>query len=127
MIQDIIPFDRTSEKEPVLSFVNKYMDTYQRAPDVFAAHGYDAMRLTIQVMTLAKPPETPEILRAFNVGVTEFMGVTGPILLDDYGDVKHYPMMFIVKGGQVLSYQRYLEAERRRIVNQVQDLLTDGD
>jgi branched-chain amino acid transport system substrate-binding protein len=121
------PFDRTSEKEPVLSFVNKYMDTYQRAPDVFAAHGYDAMRLTIQVMNIAKPPETPEILRAFNVGVTEFMGVTGPILLDDYGDVKHYPMMFIVKGGQVLSYQRYLEAERRRIVGQVQDLLTDGD
>jgi branched-chain amino acid transport system substrate-binding protein len=121
------PFDRTSEKEPVLSFVNKYMDTYQRAPDVFAAHGYDAMRLTIQVMNIAKPPETPEILRAFNVGVTEVMGVTGPILFDDYGDVKHYPMMFIVKGGQVLSYQRYLEAERRRIVNQVQDLLTDGD
>ena len=121
------PFDRTSEKEPVLSFVNKYMDTYQRAPDVFAAHGYDAMGLTIQVMNLAKPPETMEILRALNVGVSEFMGVTGPILFDDYGDVKHYPMMFLVNGGQVLSYQRYLETERRRIINQVQDLLTAGD
>jgi branched-chain amino acid transport system substrate-binding protein len=121
------PFDRTSEKEPVLSFVNRYMDTYQRAPDVFAAHGYDAMRLTIQVMNLAKPPETLEILRAFNVGVTEFMGVTGPILFDDYGNVKHYPMMFIVKDGQVLSYHRFLEVERRRILNQVQDLLSSGD
>jgi branched-chain amino acid transport system substrate-binding protein len=121
------PFDRTSEKEPVLSFVNNYMDTYQRAPDVFAAHGYDAMGLTIQVMNLAKPPETMEVLRALNVGVSEFMGVTGPILFDDYGDVKHYPMMFLVNGGQVLSYQRYLEAERRRIINQVQDLLTTGD
>ena len=121
------PFDRTSEKEPVLSFVNKYMDTYQRAPDVFAAHGYDAMGLTIQVMSLAKPPETLEILKALNFGVAEFMGVTGPILFDDYGDVKHYPMMFIVNGGQVLSFQRYLEAERRRIVNQVQDLLEAGD
>jgi branched-chain amino acid transport system substrate-binding protein len=120
------PFDRTSEKEPVLSFVNKYMDSYQRAPDVFAAHGYDAMGLTIQVMNLANPPETMEILKALNFGVTEFMGVTGPILFDDYGDVKHYPMMFIVHGGQVLSYQRFLEAERRRIVNQVQDLLSTG-
>ncbi len=120
------PFDRTSEKEPVLSFVNKYMDTYQRAPDVFAAHGYDAMGLTIQVMNLANPPETMEILKALNFGVTEFMGVTGPILFDDYGNVKHYPMMFIVKDGQVLSYQRFLEAERRRIVNQVQDLLSTG-
>ncbi len=121
------PFDRTSEKEPVLSFVNRYMDAYQRAPDVFAAHGYDAMGLTIQVMNLAKPPETLEILKALNFGVAEFMGVTGPILFDDYGDVKHYPMMFIVNEGQVLSYQRYLEAERRRIINQVQDLLSAGD
>jgi branched-chain amino acid transport system substrate-binding protein len=121
------PFDRTSEKEPVLSFVNRYMDAYERAPDVFAAHGYDAMGLTIQVMDYAKPPETLEILKALNYGVAEFMGVTGPILFDDYGDVKHYPMMFIVSGGQVLSYQRYLETERRRILNQVQDLLAAGD
>jgi len=121
------PFDRTSEKEPVLSFVNRYMDTYQRPPDVFAAHGYDAMGLTIKVMSVAKPPENMEILRALNFGVAEFMGVTGPILFDDYGNVKHYPMMFLVNGGQVLSYQRYLEAERRRIINQVQELLAAGD
>ena len=121
------PFDRTSEKEPVLSFVNRYMDTYERAPDVFAAHGFDVMGLAIQVMSLAKPPETLEILKALNFGVAEFMGVTGPLLFDDYGDVKHYPMMFIVNGGQVLSYQRYLETERRRILNQVQELLAGGD
>ena len=121
------PFDRTSEKEPVLSFVNRYMNAYERAPDVFAAHGYDAMGLTIRIMNFAKPPETMEILKALNFGVSEYMGVTGPILFDDHGDVKHYPKMFIVKGGQVLSYQRYLETERRRILNQVQELLSSGD
>ena len=120
------PFDRTSEKEPVLSFVNRYMETYQRAPDVFAAHGYDAMGFTLKVFTLAKPPETLEILKALNYGVAEYNGVTGPILFDDYGDVKHYPKMFIVNDGQVLSYSRYLETERRRILNQVQDLLKTG-
>jgi branched-chain amino acid transport system substrate-binding protein len=121
------PFDRTSEKEPVVGFVNRYMDTYGRAPDVFAAHGYDAMALAIQVMTLANPPATLEILKALNFGVTEKMGVTGPILFDDHGDVKHYPKMFLVNDGQVLSYQRYLDTERRRIINQVQDLLQSGD
>lgn len=119
------PFDRTSEKEPVLSFVNRYMETYQRAPDVFAAHGYDAMRLAIEVMKIASPPEPSEIRKALQFGVSEFMGVTGPILFDESGDVKHYPKMFIVKGGQVLSYQRYLKAERARILRQVQDLLVD--
>jgi branched-chain amino acid transport system substrate-binding protein len=119
------PFDRTSEKEPVLSFVNRYMETYQRAPDVFAAHGYDAMRLAIEVMAIASPPQTQEIRRALQFGVSEFMGVTGPILFDESGDVKHYPKMFIIKDGQVLSYQRYLKAERARILRQVQDLLVD--
>jgi hypothetical protein len=59
-------------------------------------------------------------------GVTEFMGVTGPIIFDDYGDVKHYPKMFIVKDGQVLSYQRYIKTERERILREVQDLLVTG-
>ena len=121
------PFDRTSEKEPVLSFVNRYMDTFERAPDVFAAHGYDVMGLCIRIMNVAKPPETMEILKALSFGVSEYMGVTGPILFDEHGDVKHYPKMFIVKDGQVLSYQRYLETERRRILNQVQELLRTGD
>jgi hypothetical protein len=31
--------------------------------------------------------------------------------------------MFIVNDGLVLSFQRYLETERKRILNQVQDLL----
>jgi hypothetical protein len=35
--------------------------------------------------------------------------------------------MFLVNDGQVLSYQRYLDTERRRIINQVQDLLQSGD
>jgi len=117
------PFDRTSEKEPVLGFVNRYMDTYDRAPDVFAAHGYDAMGLCIRIMNVAKRPETPEILKALSFGVSEYMGVTGPILFDEHGDVKHYPKMFIVKDGQVLSFQRYLITERKRILNKVQKLL----
>ena len=121
------PFDRTAETEPVVSFVHRYMDTFERAPDVFAAHGYDAMRIAIQVFAIAVPPETPEINKALHFGVTDFMGVTGPILFDDHGDVKHYPKMFIVKDGQVLGYRRYLDAERKRILRQVQNLLiTEG-
>jgi branched-chain amino acid transport system substrate-binding protein len=117
------PFDRTSDDEVVKRFVKRYMDTYQRAPDIFAAHGYDAMRLVIRVMTLAKPPETPEIKKVLHFGISEFKGVTGPILFDDYGDVKHYPKIFIVNDGRVVSYERFLKQQRARILRQVQDLL----
>lgn len=120
------PYDRTSDKEPVVSFVNEYMNTYERGPDVFAAHGYDAMRFAIEVLRLAKPPQLTEIRRAMQFGIQDFMGVTGPILFDDYGDVKHYPKMFIVNQGQVVSYQRYIKTERERILREVQDLLVTG-
>jgi len=120
------PFDRTSDEEPVVGFVNRYTSAQGKAPDVFAAHGYDAMWLTIQVMTVANPPDTNEIRKAFHFGMNELMGVTGPILFDDYGDVKHYPKMFIVKDGQVVSYQRYLKVERERILREVQGLLATG-
>jgi len=117
------PFDRTSQDEDIQRFVKRYMDTYQRAPDIFAAHGYDAMRIVIEVMRISKPPETPEIEKALHFGISEFKGVTGPILFNDYGEVKHYPKMFIIKDGQVLSYEVYLKQERRRILQQVQKLL----
>jgi|AMFO01.1.fsa_nt_gi ABC-type branched-chain amino acid transport systems, periplasmic component len=117
------PFDRTSTDPFIQQFVRRYMDTYQRAPDIFAAHGYDAMRLVIKVMTIAKPPETDEIQKAMHFGISEFKGVTGPILFDDYGNVKHYPKMFIVNDGQVVSYEHFLKQERARILRQVQDLL----
>ena len=34
--------------------------------------------------------------------------------------------MFIVHDEQVLSYQRYMQAERQRILRQVQELLVTG-
>jgi len=99
------------------------MDTYERAPDIFAAHGYDAMRIVIKVMKIAKPPETDEIQKALHFGISEFKGVTGPILFDDYGNVKHYPKMFIVTHGQLRSYESYLKQEQARIRRQVLNIL----
>ena len=121
------PFDITSEEEPIVSFVQRYMDIHQRAPDTFAAHGYDAMRLTMEIMRISKPPETAQINKALHFGLMEFLGVTGPILFDDHGDVKHYPKIFIVKEGKVQGYQRYMKAERERIWGEVQKLLDDKE
>ncbi len=114
------PFDRTSENPYVQAFVTRYTDTYQRAPDVFAAHGYDAMNVVLKALTLAHPVETPELNKALHFN--EYQGVTGPIRFDDYGEVKHYPKMFLVKNGQVLSYDRYLKEERKKILNDLRNL-----
>ncbi len=118
------PFDPTSEDPLVHDFVNRYTDTYQRAPDVFAAHGYDAMRIALEVARQARPFETAEISKALHF--SEFKGVTGPIRFDDYGEVKHYPKMFLVHDGKVVSYDRYLKEQRRRIINDLRDLFGAG-
>lgn len=121
------PFDRNSQKEPVVSFVHHYMDAYQRAPDVFSAHGFDAMNVILEILREARPPETPELAKELHFGLANFTGVTGPILFDDYGDVRHYPKMFIYKDSMVQGYQHYLDIKRRQIIGQVQDLLNpDG-
>ena len=121
------PFDGTSEKEPVVGFVHRYMDTYERAPDIFAAHGYDAMRVVLEALRVTAVPETAEINKALHFGLTDFKGVTGPITFDDYGDVKHYPKMFIVYESQVISYQRYLKIKRQEIQGSLLQLFSEDE
>ena len=118
------PFDPTSEDPLIRAFVDRYTDTYQRAPDVFAAHGYDAMNIVLEVARKASPFTTPEISKALHF--SEFKGVTGPIRFDDYGEVRHYPKMFLVRNGKVVSYDRYLKEQRRRIINDLRDLFGAG-
>ena len=122
----LAPFDRTAKTPVVERFVTRYTDTYQRAPDIFAAHGYDAARVAFEALRNAKRFDSTEIGKALRFGLKEFEGATGPIRFDDFGDVKHYPLMFIVKDGQVLSYERYLKREQQRILRDMQDLLDSG-
>lgn len=111
------PFDRTQERDPVGGFVDRYMRTYQRAPDVLAAHGYDAMRVAVRALTLAKPPEASEIRKVlhFEAGIRN--GVTGEIAFDDFGDVKHYPTMRVIANGQIISYEKYIDWLTKGIVS----------
>jgi branched-chain amino acid transport system substrate-binding protein len=117
------PFDRTAQTEPVESFVARYLDTYDLAPDVFAAHGYDAMNLAIQVLSIASPTETAEIEKALRFGVGDTPGVTGSVIFDDFGDVKHYHTMFTYFEGRVITYKKYIEIVRGRILEGVKDTL----
>ena len=108
--------EHNKEHAAFIQKVSEFKDGFEKS----------SVLLTIQVMNIANPPDTNEIRKAFHFGMNELMGVTGPILFDDYGDVKHYPKMFIVKDGQVVSYQRYLKVERERILREVQGLLATG-
>jgi branched-chain amino acid transport system substrate-binding protein len=116
-------FDVKSEARLTQEFVNTYRERYQDEPDIYAAHAFDAMRVVIFVSGEAKSFSATEIRKVLAFGVKEFPGVTGIIQFNDYGDVHHNPIMFIVKDGEVLNYERYIEEERAKITERIKGIL----
>lgn len=116
-------FEIQSELPLVQEFVASFRSRYGHDPDIYAAHAYDALRVALQVPGIARAWEANEIRRALQFEIKEFPGVTGPIQFDDYGDVRHNPVMFIVKDGEVLNYNTYLEIEKQKIRDKIKRLL----
>jgi branched-chain amino acid transport system substrate-binding protein len=116
-------FDIQSEAQLTQDFVNSYRERFQDDPDIYAAHAFDAMRVVIFVASESKSFSATEIRKVLAFGVKEFPGVTGIIQFNDYGDVHHNPIIFIVKGGQVRNYERYIAEERAKITEKIKGIL----
>lgn len=116
-------FDIKSEGKLVQGFVTAFRQRYQHDPDIYAAHAYDAMRLVIFVAKETPVFASAEIRKTLAFGVEEFPGVTGVIQFNDYGDVRHNPIIFIVKNGEVLNYERYIKEEKEKIRERIRELL----
>ena len=116
-------FDMKSETQPTQNFVATYQQRFDHDPDIYAAHAYDAMRVVIFVTGEATSFSATEIRKVLAFGIREFPGVTGIIQFNDYGDVRHNPIIFIVKDGQVLNYERYIAEERIKITERIKKLL----
>ena len=88
------------------SFVERFQASYDRDPDVFAAHGYDAMRLVLHALRAGRVPSPQELARTLRFGLDDLRGATGFLAFDDHGDVKHYPVMHRVADGWVVPIRR---------------------
>jgi branched-chain amino acid transport system substrate-binding protein len=116
-------FEIQSDLEVSRTFVDSFRAKYGNDPDIYAAHAYDAMRVAMTIPGIVRAWEANEIRRALQFEIKEFPGVTGPIQFDDYGDVRHNPVIFIVKDGVVLNYTSYLEIEKQKIRERIKKLL----
>lgn len=116
-------FEIQSELEVSRTFVDSFRAKFGHDPDIYAAHAYDAIRVAIAIPEITRAWEASEIRRALQFEIKEFPGVTGPIQFDDYGDVRHNPVIFIVKDGVVLNYTSYLEVEKQKIRERIKKLL----
>jgi branched-chain amino acid transport system substrate-binding protein len=116
-------FDIQSDSQLTQDFVNTYRQRFQDDPDIYAAHAFDAMRVVTFVAGEAKSFSAVEIRKLLAFGVKEFPGVTGIIQFNDYGDVHHNPIMFIVMDGHVVNYESYIEQQRIEIREKIKKLL----
>ncbi|HSG01915.1 MAG TPA: penicillin-binding protein activator [Vicinamibacterales bacterium] len=114
----LVAFDQASTKPPVRAFVESFENRYGGPPDIYAAHGYDAMRVALRAMVEARRPHASQIRRVMTIGLRDFTGVTGAVAFDERGDVPRYPVMHQIWNGRVVScswLRQRRDATRREI------------
>lgn len=113
-------YDVDSEDPKIQAFVQAYRDKYGSSPDLYAAHGYDAMQIYARALEAGgkRPREFWQGMRSIN----SFPGVTGAIQFDEQGDVQKYPRVYIIQNGQFIDYDKVLEERRKALEERRRDL-----
>lgn len=84
------------------SFVERYTDRYDMAPDIFAGHAYDAFWITVDALGRVEGEPTPSALRDAIEATQGFVGIGGTFTYsaDDHnGLTKSDLVMYRVEGG----------------------------
>ena len=99
-------FDPDSDEPAVAEFVQAFRAKYSREPDIYAAHGYDSLKLLVQAMRNTGFTFPDEVRRGLH-GLEDYMGAAGRTQFDERGDVVRYPKIFVIRDGQSVSIQQF--------------------
>lgn len=114
-------FDPTGEEPQVRAFVEAYEEKYGETPDLFAAHGYDAMMVVAEAARENRlPSDMWKDLRS-----VEYTGVTGQIQFDEKGEPGKYPRVYRIEDGQLRDYEEFMEERKQEIQRRRQQLFRD--
>lgn len=111
-------FELDSEHAHVKKFVQGFERKFGEQPDLYAAHGYDALKV-LAAATEGRPNLPGEVQKGLRDSIVEFPGVTGSIQFDEKGDVAKFPRVYIIDEDLALydyneRIQRQKEELRRR-------------
>jgi len=99
-------FDPTDKSPRVAEFVSVYKEKFGSAPDVAAAHAYDAMEILAYAITKAGSDE-PNKIRDAIYNIKNFPGVTGRTTFDKMGDVTKPIIIKEISNGNAKSLEKY--------------------
>ncbi len=102
-------FDPNADDPKMQAFARAFRTKYHRQPDIYAAHGYDAVRVIARAIDQAGIA-TPKEIRGQLLTAT-FEGVTGRLKFNLNGDVVKVPKIYAVLNGEIVPYEEYRNAK----------------
>jgi branched-chain amino acid transport system substrate-binding protein len=96
-------FDSGSNQPNIREFVNIFKKRFGKEPDVWSAHGYDALLLVIEAMR-SKGTSAQNIKEGL-YSIKDFPGVSGKTTFDSNGDVIKEARFLTVKNGEFVPYK----------------------
>lgn len=101
-------YDPESDDPNVKNFVDAYQAKYDKPPDLFAAHGYDALKLVDRAISIGGSNHAEDIKDGLG-RLQSHEGAAGRTTFDENGDVVRYPRLFIIDDGESLPFDRFKE------------------
>ncbi len=99
-------FDPASREPQVAGFVQAFQAKYGLTPDIYAAHGYDALKLIVQAMRDTGKTSPDDVRRGLH-GLENYWGAAGQTQFDERGDVVRFPVIFVIAEGQPVPYEQF--------------------
>jgi len=93
-------FDAGSDDDNVRAFVTAFSQKYGHEPDVYAAHGYDAVKILAEAVQEAGLD--PHEIRFYLNSMNPYAGVSGTTDFNDKGDVRKFHRMYRIESGQAV-------------------------
>lgn len=100
-------FDPGSEEPETKEFVDAYEARYKSAPDIYAAHGYDALRMLASVVS--EGGASPSAIRDGLAALRTYRGASGLTTFDGEGGVSQPYQLCVVEAGRVVPLKEVLD------------------
>ncbi len=91
-------FDPSSDAENVRAFIQGYRDKFGEGFDVYAAHGYDAVKILVQA--IEQEGYRADGISFYMNAMNPFPGASGETTFDEDGNARKFHRMFVIRGGQ---------------------------
>lgn len=101
-------FDPASDDPETREFVADFQGMFGGEPTTYSAYGYDAVNLIATAIREGDSAHHEDI--KFNLGkIKEYKGPTGYVSFDANGDVVQYPRLYIIRDGETVPYDRFIQ------------------